>query len=733
MVFHRRVRLLTGMTVAVLVQLDAAYAQQDMATTPTDGERELPAMEVQATAVDNFDRAVTSVEQAGGPAPADAAQLLKLIPGANVNSNGALTGIAQYRGMYGSQVNVRVDGFSIAPAGPNWMDPPLSSIPASRLDELTVIRGVSPVSLGSESIGGTVLATARHGRFGDGESFQPVGELSAGGQTANNSWFSALQAGAANQNHRFSLFGSYDHANDMDAGNGKSVVPTGYERYSYGAEYGFQRDEQELMLGYQHLRTNDAGTPALPMDIIWLKGDSGKAGYSGRLGQFLVEAKAHYASTDHRMDNYSQRSPSVVRGRAVRRYADTDSKDGSYDLRAALELGSGELSFGTDGWLASHNATIYNPDNANFRVKNYNDVERNRYGLFGEWQGELAEGWGVTGGLRYTRVNSDAGRVAAQGMPGPVQARANVLADDFNSSQRDKSDKLFDIALILEHRLNEQLDLELGLAHKQQAPSYQQRYLWLPLESTAGLADGRTYIGDIGLDHETAYNIDLGFNWNTSRFYATPRVFYKWVNDYIQGTPVTDGPALDYRSTLTNMARGAGFCSANVTSPACTLLKFSNVDAKFYGADMGFGGRISDSLLVDGTVSYVRGKRRDIDDNLYRIAPLNGILALTYEQPSWSVTGRGNFYAKQDKVSETNLEQQTDAYVTLDLLGSYHWKRQVNIQAGVTNLLDNYYEDHLSGYNRVRADENGKASDIGVGERLPGAGRSFFLQVTMGF
>jgi len=722
--------LVGGVTVAALTSVAAVGAQGVTANEST--EQELPAMEVKAGAMDDFNAAVITTEQAG-PAPADVAKLLKLAPGANVNSNGALTGIAQYRGMFGSQVNVRVDGFNIAPAGPNWMDPPLSSIPSSRLGDLTVIRGVSPVSLGSESIGGTILATTRHGRFGDGEEFNPVGEVSGGGQSANKSWFSALQAGAANQTHRFSVFGTYDHANDMDAGNGKTIIPSGYERYTYGAEYGFQREDQEIMLGYQHMRTNDAGTPALPMDVIYLKGDSGKASYSGQFGQFRVEAKAHYAGTDHRMDNFTHRLPSTVRGNPVRRYSDTDSKDGSYDLRAAMDLGGGEFSFGTDGWIAKHNATIFNPDNSRFRVDNYNDIERNRYGFFGEWQGELGEAWDLTGGLRYTRVNSDAGKVLAQGMPTPVQRRADVLVADFNASGRDKSDNLFDLAFILNHRLNDTMDLELGLARKQQAPSYQQRYLWLPLESTAGLADGRTYIGDIDLDHETSYNIDLGFNWNSPGFYATPRVFYKWVNDYIQGTPVTGGPALDYRQTVTNMARGAGFCQANPSNPACTLLQFSNVDAKFYGADMGFGGRIGDPWLIDGTVSYVRGKRRDISDDLYRIAPLNGTLALTYEQPVWSVTGRGNFYAKQDQVSETNLEQESDAYATFDLFGSYHWKKQVKIQAGVTNLLDKYYEDHLSGYNRVSADENGNASDIGVGERLPGAGRSFFLQASMSF
>ena len=37
---------------------------------------------------------------------ADIAQLVKKAPGANVNSNGPLTGIPQYRGMFGSRIAV---------------------------------------------------------------------------------------------------------------------------------------------------------------------------------------------------------------------------------------------------------------------------------------------------------------------------------------------------------------------------------------------------------------------------------------------------------------------------------------------------------------------------------------------------------------------------------------------------------------------------------------------------
>ncbi|TCO72212.1 hypothetical protein [Chromatocurvus halotolerans] len=56
----------------------------------------------------------------------DAARLLHEAPGANVTSNGPLTGIPQYRGLFGPRIAMTMNGSQLAPAGPNWMDPPIS-------------------------------------------------------------------------------------------------------------------------------------------------------------------------------------------------------------------------------------------------------------------------------------------------------------------------------------------------------------------------------------------------------------------------------------------------------------------------------------------------------------------------------------------------------------------------------------------------------------------------------
>src|SRR6056297_3332360 len=58
-----------------------------------------------------------------GPAMAvDTARLLRGVPGADVNTNGRLSGIAQFRGLYGDRVAVSLDGICPIGGGPNAMD-----------------------------------------------------------------------------------------------------------------------------------------------------------------------------------------------------------------------------------------------------------------------------------------------------------------------------------------------------------------------------------------------------------------------------------------------------------------------------------------------------------------------------------------------------------------------------------------------------------------------------------
>jgi len=691
---------------------------------------------VKASAIRHLDRVtITPAEQ--DYSPADAADNLKSVPGANVNKNGPMTGIAQYRGMFGSRINVQLDGLNVAPAGPNWMDPPLSHVAPSQLQSITVIRGIAPVSAGAESIGGSVQATTAKLPYSTDGSIHPHGTISSGYDSNDNAFTSATRLGVSSKTDRLQINGNYDKGQGMKAGNGKDIVPTQYKRHNLGIEYSHRFSGSEGSLGYHNERVDNAGSPALPMDIIYVKGNAYNAAFHSDNDTAGLRwlADIHYMDTDHKMDNFSLRqAPRMLGmgGRKMNRVAVTNAKDYAYKLHASLPIGEGRITVGTDGWVVKHNADVSDPNNAAFFLQNYNDIKRNRYSVFSEWNTALTDSLDIRLGARYSRVQMDSGSVSATGFAGMLGTLINKLSKNFNNSHLSQNDNLVDLTLQLKQRINDNLSFSIGAARKQRAPAYQERYLWSPLESTAGLADKRTYVGNVNLSPETSYNVDAGLNWRSDRVYFTPHIFYKRVNNYIQGTPLTSGLAYNFRVMQGNMIKGGNFCTNNPQNPFCVPLQFSNVDAEFYGTDAGFGINFTDHIALDGTISYVRGKRRDISDNLYRVAPLNSTVAVSYYgDDDWSVTAEGDFYGKQNKVSKTNAEQTTAGYSLFNLSARYAPTENSEISIGINNVLDRFYQDHLGGYNRVAANAARQASAVAVGSRLPGEGRSFFVQASV--
>ena len=137
---------------------------------------------------------------------------------------------------------------------------------------------------------------------------------------------------------------------------------------------------------------------------------------------------------------------------------------------------------------------------------------------------------------------------------------------------------------------------------------------------------------------------------------------------------------------------------------------------------MNWGYRFDSAWSLRGVVNYVRGKRRDVSDNLYRIAPANTLYALDYDADKWGVSVENHLFAKQDDVSEENNEQRTKGYGTVNISAYVLVTEAVTLTAGLENVFDKAYQDHLTGYNRAVNE------DIALGERLPGKGRNLYAQ-----
>jgi iron complex outermembrane recepter protein len=660
-------------------------------------------------------------------APADTAQLLRQLPGANVNKNGELTGIAQYRGMFGNRMNVSINGARISSGGPNAMDAPLHYAPVALLESLTIHRGITPVSAGQETVGGNVSAETYRGDFTASDKLEIQSRTYFGAQSISGGFVGSGFFAVANRNNIARAFLMKEQADDSGFAGGK-IKPSQYERERYDLGFSHARGDHVFSIDLARNKTGDAGTAALPMDIASVDSDLLNAGYAWQSGSLALSARLWLNDIEHGMTNYHLRRPPQdgPMGPGEMRYRRTfaASQSSGFALEGARERGDGLWRFGVDVHAAEHDAVITNPNVAGFFIANFNAAERDVHGVYVEREGEIGSRLGLAAGARYNRVRMRSGAVSADlnpmntasGMPFMMNATAGVLAERFNAQRLRRTDDNLDWFARLSIRGGNALTWYLGAARKTRSPSYQERYLWLPLESTGGLADGKTYVGDPELEPEVSHEVELGFDLERGKLSVYPRLFYKRVSDFIQGTPAEDELVVAFASMMGAMGMG-------VPDP----LRFSNVEARFHGFDVEASYALSGRVRLRGILNVVRGERADIGDDLYRIAPDNVTLALDYSGAGWMATLEGVSYARQDKISLTNAEQKTGGYSLLNASGGVHLTPSLELVLGINNLFDESYRDHLAGYNRAFN------PDLAFGERLPGLGRNVYGRVMWRF
>lgn len=648
---------------------------------------------------------IASIPDAMPDSGPDAASIVARLPGAALIDNGGLSGQVQYRGLFGPRINVKVDGQSFHSGGPNLMDPPLHYAPLPLVSKLVVDRGVSPVRKGPGLAGG-VDAVFKAVDFSAGDSFRTSYDLTALARSADESFAVGGVAGASNETFRFHALTSIEKGDDLSFPDGV-IASSGHDRLVYGFGAGFRSGQHEFGLSARRQETGDTGNPPFPMDIRYFDTDMASATYKGDFEAFDVDARLDYSTVAHAMTNFHLRTPPPSMMRYRETFADAETLAG--ELAASFPATNGTWRFGVDGEKADKNVVITNPNNADFFLVTLSDIHTQRLGAYGEWSGEVNSIHAEIG-MRIDQHDMDASQ-ADVGSAVPMMPA--MLANGFNAGVRDWDATTFDAVARLWKPLTDNMTLRGTLARKSRAPGYLEVFAWLPTPASGGLADGNIYIGNRDLDVETAWVLEGGFDWSNVSAYARPTIFLRQVDDYIQGVPFDD--TVGIIDTPVEMV-------ANMNGDATPLI-WSNVDARLYGIDLDAGYRFNDHWRVDGTLSYVKAERRDIDDDLYRVSPPNLRAGVTYEQSSWSATLETVMAAEQSDVSVSNSEQETPGYALLNMSAEVQLTDMINVSFGVDNLLNHTWRDHLSGYNRVMG------SDVLVGQRLPGSERNAFIRL----
>ncbi|WP_270374302.1 TonB-dependent receptor [Marinicauda sp. Alg238-R41] len=638
----------------------------------------------------------------------DAAGLVARLPGAALIDNGAVSGQVQYRGLFGPRAPVTINGASVLSGGPNLMDPPLHYAPMPLVERIEVDHGVAPVSRGP-GMGGGMNAILKSVDFASGDEIEWSADTMASVRSVGGSYAVGGIAGAADDRRRVELLLAREDGGDITSSGG-DIPNSHHERSVYGLGGGLRNGDHEFGLTYRRVDTGATGTAPLAMDIAFVETDMARATYQGTFGEVLVDAAIGWSDVLHGMDNFSQRPNANP---MMHRFTLAGADALNAEIAFGLALLGGDFQLGLDREDAQREARITNPNTAGFFVDTLPGLELDRTGVFAEWTGQIA-GFESELGLRADLYEESAGR-ADVGPALPTGPR--MLAMAYNMADRSAEESTVDAVARFWRETDGPVTWRLTLARKTRMPNFVERFAWLPTSMSSGLADGNTYVGDLDLESEAAWSVEAGFDWSSNGVYFRPTAYYRRVDDFIQGVPFDDTPGVV--DTPTEMV------SAMNGDP--TPLRFANVDAEFYGLDADFGWQFAGDWRIDGVASMVRGQRRDIEDDLYRIAPPRLLLDVTWEQPDYALTFESQLVAEQDKVSRTNDERETPGYAILGARLDWYARDTVIVTLGVENLLDHTYERHLAGYNRV-AD-----ADVAVGDRLPGAGRGLYARVSAAF
>lgn len=621
--------------------------------------------------------------------PADVSAYLSRVPGAAVVRNGAQTGIVQLRGLFNERVRVRVDGMAITPACPNHMDPPLHYAGLEALESLDVIVGATPVSLGGDSIAGSVEARSRAPEFAADAHWKPLARVELGAASGNAARQAGVELGAASDVLNLRYLGGYLDAGNIESARGE-IADTGYtsERHALAAAYRHGSGVWEFEAGTH--RARDVGTPVLPMDMVKDDADRVRLAFRGDTPLGRLEAGLYRHAIDHVMDNFSLR-PLVGPARMV---APSASDDTGLTLALARAAGAGTLKLGVETHLNDFNVYQQNLSNPALPKQDmFRDAERNRFGVYGEWEGPLTGELRMNAGLRGEVVRMDAGNI--------VDAFAPAVADRtaFNAVDHARRDANLDATLALVYTLRPQMDLHAALTRKTRSPSLLERYLYTPTSASAGQADGRTYWGNLDLDPEVAHGVELGIGTRNPNNRSQARVYWQQVSDFIQGQPV-----------------------ARLDANGLAVLQYQNVNARLWGVELETKRPLG-AFELGAWASFTRGENTDTGDNLYRIAPLRGGLTLDYRQPVWQVGGEWLLSARKEDVAAYNGEPEAPGYGVFNLRAGYALGKQLHLAAGVDNVFDKFYYDPLAGVNRVAG---GVAQ---VGGLMPAMGRSAYVKM----
>jgi len=265
----------------------------------------------------------------------------------------------------------------------------------------------------------------------------------------------------------------------------------------------------------------------------------------------------------------------------------------------------------------------------------------------------------------------------------------------------------------VERELNEAWTLLATAGHGQRPPSLTELYAAQPFMFV--LENGlNTVTGDPRLHPERAWQIDVGLQCDYEQFRAGVTGFHAWIHDYItfENLGVVRGPTgyieqvnLKYVNTdLATLAGGELFGEYDLAPWWTPFATLRYVDGRDRTRNGDFATRaVRPGVPSERVPGLPRGDFSGIPgapaEPLPSILPLESRLGLRLHPPlrpwPWCVEASVRVANHQDRVATSLVELPTPGFTIVDLRAYWRPRQHVLLVAGVENLGDRNYREHL--------------------------------------
>ena len=671
----------------------------------------------------------------------DAADLLRGVPGVTLGGAGGISSLPAIHGLSDDRLRIQVDGADLMPACPNHMNSPLSYADPTRVESVTVYSGISPVSVGGDSIGGAIQVKSALPRFATEEKpFLATGFLGSYYRSNGNAlgynlgvaaavpWLNLSFSQSDSNSGNFRAAGAFKPAAPGTEGGpfipGDVVGSSAYSgtvRRTFGLA--LRSPGHLLQLEASQQKVGFEGFPNQRMDMTFNDNWVASAHYMGAFGWGELDARFTFQDTRHEMNMGPDRF-SYGTGMPM----DTEARTWGAAVKAVVNLSERHLLRAGVEFQSHVLYDFWPPVGGTMGPNTFWNVDygvRSRLDAYAEWEAKWSPAWLTQLGLRSDNVLTDAG---------PVQGYNDALpawgldAAAFNAAPHRQVNHNWDLTALARFTPSDTQTYEGGYARKSRTPNLYQRYPW----STNAMAalmnnlvgDGNGYVGLVTLAPEVAHTVSATGDWHDAdrkRWSVKASVSATWVHDYV------DARRCDF-----------GQCSPeNVSAKdAFVILQYVNQEARLLGADLSARAVLTDGhswggLSASMGLGWVRGDNLTTGDGLYGILPLSGNLSLTHQLGGWTGTLEVQGVTAKSHVSQVRNEIPTGAYALVNFRCSYEWTF-LRADLAVENLLDTLHANPVGG---AYVGQGPSMSTTGIpwGVAVPGPARSFNLALNFTF